>query len=34
MQNVAQPFLDSCIKTGYLETPDKNQLYYYFSKNV
>ena len=28
MQNVAQPFLDSCIKTGYLETSDKNQLYY------
>lgn len=28
MQNVAQPFLDSCIKTGYLKTPDQNQLYY------
>ena len=28
MQNVAQPFLDSNIKTGFIETPDNNQLYY------
>ena len=28
MQNVAQPFLDSYIKTGFIKTPDQNQIYY------
>ena len=29
MQNVAQPFLDSNIKTGFIETPDNKKLFFF-----